>query len=97
MNCKKGDLAITRIPTDLDGKFVNVLRAAVPMERVGIHYWPGPIDSFGHAWVVEFHCPDPRLGRVLLFYDKFLRPIRYGEGRDEMLRIVGKQRELVSS
>lgn len=85
MNCKPGDLAVTRIPTCLDGKFCNVLRAAQPGESINGCYWPGATDSLGHAWVIEWHSPPLGRERRALFYDRYLRSIRPSEGQDETL------------
>ena len=90
MNCREGDLAITRIPTCLDGKFVTVLSLAQEGDGdlfghrvIGNDSWGGP------TWWVDFHHPyslNGKRGKKSLFYDKFLRPIRDTPGEDETLQ-----------
>jgi hypothetical protein len=88
MNCKQGDLAVSTIPTDLYGRFCTVLRPANVGDIDSLGCSCIKNDSEGAAWHVEFHNPYPGY-RFVLFYDKYLRPIRDADGEDEMLRLVG--------
>jgi hypothetical protein len=86
LNCKQGDLAvIVRSRYGNEGKVLTCLRLAsfaeVNAERLVI--WKGSV------WVTDatIDCNDGTTTR--LYPDERLRPLRDGEGEDEMLRLVG--------
>lgn len=79
MNCKQGDLAwVTKSIAGNEGKIVRCMELVSGGGALGI----GPRWITEPVLLNEYGCPHPPLDRVL-------RPIRGGEGQDEMLRIAG--------
>jgi hypothetical protein len=88
MNCKKGDLAVSVISSPLYGRFCTVLRRAEVGDTDSVNCICIKNDFMGAAWHVEFHnAPE---FRFVMFYDRYLRPIRDSDDEDEMLRLVGR-------
>ena len=81
LNCKRGDLAVVIKSGKSYGYVVTCLdRYDGPWRNVG--YTPG--------WHVDQELPQIS-GRARPFIADFnLRPIRYSDGEDEMLRLAGK-------
>ena len=89
MNCKPGDLAVIRptygVPDEV-GAFVVVLRAGVCGEQITMRCGGVSKCNDTGAWLCD--------SRASKYYpcfirDSHLRPIRDGDGEDEMLRIAG--------
>jgi hypothetical protein len=81
MNCKQGDLAIV------------VSGAAVGFVVTCIERYDGPWFEQDHAIGWRVDIPLPKLlggSRQPFILDSALRPIRPGEGEDEMLLLAGK-------
>ncbi len=94
MNCRKGDLAYI-VGHGYYGHFVTVLRWMPD----GSQSLPDGYPCVGGGWLVEkasgfFDAPLERGGRRRtkhgVLEDKWLRPIRPGEGDDETLTWAGK-------
>jgi hypothetical protein len=86
MNCKQGDLAvIVRSERGNEGKVLTCLRLATFSEvnAEGFTAWRGPV------WVTDANIPCAYGYATSLFPDSRLKPLRDGEGEDEMLRLVG--------
>jgi hypothetical protein len=80
LNCKQGDLAvIVRSQAGNEGKVVQCLRLVLNE----YHAFPGP------RWLIDRPVPHSTQGTALTVADCALRPLRDGEGEDEMLRLVG--------
>jgi hypothetical protein len=92
MNCKQGDLAVfVRSEAGNEGVIVRCLRLATTKELADNLF---PVDV--PRWVVDRGI-NTTWGRFLPFAsDKSLRPIRPGDGEDEMLRIAGKPQDVVA-
>ena len=92
MNCKQGDLAImVRSAANNEGKIFLCVRF------IPLHSWmrkDGSIRAEA-AWLVDPPTSDFNGWIVEHLADSDLRPIRGGEGADEMLRIVGKPRHIL--
>ena len=86
MNCKQGDLAvIVRSTCGNEGRFVTCI-SLIPMHSF---LQPDGRIIIGPSWVVE----PPIFGwlgdKAPGVRDALLRPIRYNDGEDEILSIVG--------
>ena len=83
LNCKQGDLAVVvRSMAGNEGKIVRCL--ALTVYGAGLGYGP--------RWLTEpvlLGC----YGEPQAPLDACLRPLRDGEGEDEMLRIAGRPQE----
>ena len=83
MKCKKGDLAvIVHSYAGNEGKIVRCLRISEPD-------FFNPIDD-GPRWLVDKKLTTSNLRRTRTVADSQLRPLRYSDGEDEILRLVGK-------
>lgn len=92
-NVKPGDVAMVKAPFVEPGRgaIVEVVRAARREERVsGVLY----LSCFGQGWVVRGWVAGS--GPELVIGDECLRPIRWNEGEDEVLRIAGKPCEVTA-
>lgn len=97
MNCQKGDIAYVAS----SGPSAGVVRQVE-------HIWPAGFDGWlkdlGPIWsldqdldVLEVNfIGASRLAKTWTCPDIFLRPIRGGEGEDEILRIAGKPQEVTA-
>lgn len=93
MNCKPGDLAIV-VKSEFcnEGKIVTCIRLASDADLAQYGYGS---QGWVH-WLVDRVISSGN-GRPCPFMpDKYLRPIRPGEGEDEMLRIAGKPTEVTA-
>lgn len=91
MNCKPGDIALVVYSTAGNrDKILTVERAATVEDYREFGVWPW-IDGI---WVVDTPCRwVDSAGRerfAPLMADIALRPLRPGNGEDEMLQLVGK-------
>jgi hypothetical protein len=85
LNCKQGDLAvIVRSCCGNEGKIVR----CVELDLTGQILSPTLEILNEPAWVTD---PPVRgwIGGIAPVHDALLRPIRDGDGQDEMLRLVG--------
>ena len=92
MNCKQGDLAImVRSAANNEGKIFWCVRFAP------LSFWMRKDGSIRveAAWLVDPPARSFDGFIVEHLADSDLRPIRGGEGADEMLRIVGKPRHIL--
>lgn len=84
LNCKQGDLAvIVRSVAGNEGKIVMCMRLVLGEK----HLFKGP------RWQIDRPLPHSTLGAGWTVADCALRPLRDGEGEDEMLRIAGRPQE----
>lgn len=87
MNCKQGELAIiinSMHTKELIGKIVTCVKR-VPKGFI-LHggYVPSQLAKNDDVWIVRFETYN------WLHSDSRLRPIRYNDGEDEIIRIAGK-------
>lgn len=85
MNCKPGDLVVmVRSEAGNEGKIFTCLRfvGAVPG-------WPQ-----SDFWEIDMLLSDAIGTKKPYAPDSFLRPLRYGDGEDEMLRIAGRPQDI---
>ena len=80
LNCKQGNLAVVVCSTNNnEGKIVRCLLLVMGHGSLG----------YGPRWVTDPPMRG-RFGSVCPVLDSCLRPIRGQDGKDEMLRIVGR-------
>ncbi|WP_157266509.1 hypothetical protein [Azohydromonas aeria] len=95
-NVKPGDVAMVKAPYAEPGRgaVVQVLRASRTAECIdGKSYFCEAV-----GWVVEGWVRDhggTLQGPRLAIADECLRPLRWSNGEDEVLRIAGKPQEIV--
>ena len=79
MNCKQGDLAvIVRSAAGNEGKIVRCVRMVIE----------GGTWGYGPRWVTDPSVRGTAMP-VQSVLDACMRPIRYSDGEDEMLLLVG--------
>ena len=89
LNCQAGDLAIVKAPASPKnrGKVVLCVRLATA-EELDEHWFT---NDDGPVWFVTPNLVSSRWGdEIPLCRDKSLRPLKWDDGEDEMLRIAGK-------
>lgn len=87
MNCKQGDLAVVvRSGAGNEGRVLTCLRLASRAEckAEGFGWWAGAV------WVTDAALACTYGPTTRLYPDSRLRPLRDGDGEDEVLRLVGR-------
>lgn len=92
MNCKQGDIAVVvRSFAGNEGKVVQCLRFVTSR----ISFPDGRTRALG-AWLIEPPLLDWRGMLSSYMLDEQLRPLRDNDGEDEMLRIAGRPKEVLT-
>lgn len=90
MNCKQGDLAVfVRSTAGNEGKIVTCVEFLGPRRLK----WPDNVVRKSPCWKIDRLLIGCKGDLTDIVADEFLRPIRGGEGMDEMIRITGKPKE----